>query len=230
MMRGATAPQHDFAAGSEVGGGSTQVLSSLFFLVVSVFVKEMRRSDDQYRLNARQRQQIDQIGQQFHFNLARPASSFDEITTCLKFHSLTDFIEEFDWKYADLDIIDRLQINHLYPESFCHYIDKSDTPLEEPGHLSPVTVAKVIEYGVNLLGSFIEAYVGANHVVGKGTDFSNFSQAVLESARGGFATCSLRELNWYAHFELLMRHPVVNAGVQFAAWHHYRLPEDLLSA
>ena len=25
--------------------------------------------------------------------------------------SLTDFIEEFDWNYADLDIIDRLQIN-----------------------------------------------------------------------------------------------------------------------
>jgi hypothetical protein len=63
-------------------------------------------------------------------------------------------------KYADLDIIDRLQIKHLDPESFCHYIDKSDTPLEEPGHLSPVTVAKVIQYGVDLLGSFIEAYVG----------------------------------------------------------------------
>jgi len=40
--------------------------------------------------------------------------------------SLTDFIEEFDWNYADLDIIDRLQIKHLDSESFCHYIDKSD--------------------------------------------------------------------------------------------------------
>jgi hypothetical protein len=33
-------------------------------------------------------------------------------------------------------------------------------PLQEPGHLSPVTVAKGIKYGVNLLGSFIEGYVG----------------------------------------------------------------------
>ena len=36
------------------------------------------------------------------------------------------FYEEFDWNYADLDIIDRLQIKHLDSESFCHYIDKSD--------------------------------------------------------------------------------------------------------
>jgi len=41
-------------------------------------------------------------------------------------------------------------------------------------------------------------------------------------ARGSFATCS-EEHNWYEHFELLMRHPVINAGVQIAAWHHYRL-------
>jgi hypothetical protein len=53
-------------------------------------------------------------------------------------------------------------------------------------------------------------------------------QAALEFARGSFATCS-EEHNWYEHFQLLMRHPVINAGVQIAAWHHYRLPEDLLS-
>ena len=37
-------------------------------------------------------------------------------------------------------------------ENFWPYIGKSEVPLEEPGHLSPVTVAKGIEYGVNLLG------------------------------------------------------------------------------
>jgi hypothetical protein len=47
-------------------------------------------------------------------------------------------------------------------------------------------------------------------------------------ARGSFATYS-EEHNWYEHFQLLMRHPIINAGVQIAAWHHYRLPEDLLS-
>ena len=188
----------------------------------------MRRSDNQYRLSARQRQQIDQIGQQFHFNLARPPSSFGEITTCLKFLSLTDFIEGFEWKYADLDIIDRLQIKHLDPESFWRYIAKSEVPIEESGHLSPVTVAKGIEYGVSLLGCFIEAYAGSKQGLGKEADFGTMTRAALEFARGAFAVCS-DEHNWYEHFELLMKHPVINAGVQIAAWHRYRLPEDLLS-
>src|ERR1700747_1410535 len=109
-------------------------------------------------------------------------------------------------------------------------IGKSEVPLEEPGHLSAVTVAKGIEYGVNLLGCFIEGYVGSNQALGKeaAAHFGKMTQAALEFARGSFATCS-EEHNWYEHFQLLMRHPVINAGVQIAAWHRYRLPEDLLS-
>ena len=105
----------------------------------------MPSSDDQHRLNARQRREIDQIGQKFHFNLAPPPSSLDEITTGPKFVSLTDFIEQFDWEYSDLDIVDLLEIKNLDAENFWRYIGKSEVPLEEPGHLSPVTVAKGIE-------------------------------------------------------------------------------------
>jgi len=54
----------------------------------------MSGSDDQHRLNSRQRREIDRIGQKFHFNLAPPPSSLDEITTGPKFVSLTDFIEQ----------------------------------------------------------------------------------------------------------------------------------------
>jgi len=190
----------------------------------------MPSSDDQHRLNARQRREIDQIGQKFHFNLAPPPSSLDEITTGPKFVSLTDFIEQFDWEYSDLDIVDRREIKHLAAENFWRYIGKSEVPLEEPGHLSAVTVAKGIEYGVNLLGCFIEGYVGSNQALSEEAEahFGKMTQAALEFARGSFATCS-EEHNWYEHFQLLMRHPVINAGVQIAAWHHYRLPEDLLS-
>jgi hypothetical protein len=152
----------------------------------------------------------------------------DEITTAPKFLSLADFIEDFDWKYSDLDIIDRLEIKHLAAENFWRYIGQSEVPLEEPGHLSAVTVAKGIEYGVNLLGCFIEGYVGSNQALGKEADFARMTHAALEFARGSFAARS-EEHNWYEHFQLLMRHPVINAGVQIAAWHHYRLPEDLLS-
>ena len=65
-----------------------------------------------------------------------------------------------------LDIVDRCEIKHLAAEDFWRYIAKSEVPIEESGHLSPVTVAKGIEYGVSLLGCFIEAYVGSNQGVG----------------------------------------------------------------
>jgi hypothetical protein len=81
-------------------------------------------------------------------------------------------------------------------------------PLEEPGHLSGVTVAKGIEYGVNLLGCFIEGYVGSNQALGKEADFGTMTRGALEFARGSFATCS-EEHNWYEHFQLLMQHPVM---------------------
>jgi hypothetical protein len=84
-------------------------------------------------------------------NLAPPPRFLDEITTG-KFVSLTYFIDQFDWKYSDLDVVDRREIEHLAAEDFWWYIVKSDEPLEKPGNLSAVTVAKAIEYGVNLLG------------------------------------------------------------------------------
>ena len=85
-------------------------------------------------------------------------------------------------------------------ENFWRYIAKSEVPIEESDHLSPVTVAKGIEYGVSLLGCFIEAYVGSKQGLGKDAAFGKITRAALEFARG-----------------------------TFAAWHRYRLPEDLLS-
>src|SRR5215467_4641447 len=131
--------------------------------------------------------------------LAPPPSSLDEITAGPKFVSLTDFIERFHWACSDLDIVDRREINHLDSENFWRCIGESEIPLEKPGHLSPVTVAKVIEYGVKLLGSFIEGYVGSNQALGKEADFGKMTRSALEFARASFATCS-EEHNWYEHF------------------------------
>jgi hypothetical protein len=93
----------------------------------------MPNSDDQYRLNSRQRREIDQIGQKFHFNLGPPPGSLDEVTTGPTFVSLAEFIEDFDWRYSDLDIIDRLEIKQLALENFWRYIAKSEVPIQEPG-------------------------------------------------------------------------------------------------
>jgi hypothetical protein len=120
-------------------------------------------------------------------DLALLPSSLDEITTGPKFVSLTDFIEQLDWEYSDLDIVDRREIKHLDAEDFWRYVGKSEVPLQEPGHLSPVTVAKGIEYGVNLLGFFIEGYVGSNQSLDKEADFGKMTRGALEFARGTFA-------------------------------------------
>jgi hypothetical protein len=53
-----------------------------------------------------------------HLNRAPPPSSLDESTTGTKFVSLSEFIQQCDWEYADLDIVDRLEIKHLAPENF----------------------------------------------------------------------------------------------------------------
>jgi hypothetical protein len=180
-------------------------------------------------LNPKQQQEINRIGQTSHFNLAPPPTSWDEVTKRPHYVSLTNFIDQTDWTYSDLDIVDRREIQCLADEDVWCYIVQSDIRLDQPGHLSAVTVAKAIQYGVNLLGVFIEIYLGQNQQLGKDTEtsFGKMADAALELASRTFASCP-SEHNWYEHFQLLIEHPVINAGVQIAAWNQYRLPDPLL--
>jgi hypothetical protein len=99
-------------------------------------------------------------------------------------------------------------------DSLCsHPCARSEMAIQEPGHLSPATVAKCIKYGVDLLGSFIEGYVSSKQTLGKEADFWGMTRGALEFAHVRFATCP-EEVNLYEHFELLMRHPVIEAGVR----------------
>ena len=178
----------------------------------------MSNSHGREWLNTKQRREIDRIDQKSH--VAPPSSSVEEITRAAKFVSLTDFIEQSDWEYSDLDIIDRREIESLGAETFWLYIGESDVPLEEPGHLSPVTVAKLIALGVELVGVFIEGAT-KNPALLSGTDFP---ARVIEWALGTAWMNVAEEANFGLHFQMLMRHPVINAGVRQASWHQYRLP------
>ena len=180
----------------------------------------MSNSHGRQWLNTKQRREIDRIDQKSHYNLAAPPSSVDEITRAAKFMSLTDFIEQSDWDYSDLDIIDRREIESLGAEMFWLYVGESDVPLEEPGQLSPVTVAKLIALGVELVGVFIEGAT-KNPVLLSGTDFP---ASVIEWALGTAWMNVPEKANFALHFQMLMRHPVINAGVRQASWHQYRLP------
>jgi hypothetical protein len=189
----------------------------------------MPNPDNPPRLNEKQRREIKQVGEAYQLNLAPPPTSWNEITSRPQFVSLETFIEQFNWTYSDLDIIDRREIKHLSTEDLCYYIFSSGIPVNEPAYLSPTTVAKAIAHGVNLLGSFIESYLGRNECFVRDTEpqFSKLARASLELACRRFASTD-REHNWYAHFQLLMQHPVIDTGVQIASWHQYRLPDTLL--
>jgi hypothetical protein len=122
-----------------------------------------------------------------------------------------------------LDIIDRREIKSLGAETFWPYIGESEVPLEEPDHLSPVTVAKLIELGVTMVGMWIESLYGHPEFF-SGPDFPS---SVIELALGQLDTAWIKipeEHNFALHFQMLMRHPVINAGVRQASWHRYRLP------
>jgi hypothetical protein len=89
--------------------------------------------------------------------MATPPKSLEEFfdQRVKKALTLTRFIEASQWNYAALDIVDRRpEIKELGTEDFWDCIGGSPVPLEDPGHLSPVTVGKVIEYGITLLEIF----------------------------------------------------------------------------
>jgi hypothetical protein len=92
---------------------------------------------------------------------------------------------------------------------------KARRPVEmRPGIVSGNKICqKTVSGDASLLGSFIEAYIASNPALDKDANFGTMTHASLEFARGAFATCS-GEYNWYEHFQLLMRHPIIKAGVR----------------
>jgi hypothetical protein len=95
----------------------------------------------------KQRREIEQVGHCDNLNFVQPPESIDDITGCArKVVSLAAFIESTDWNYVALDIVDRREIKIFSMEDFWRYIGESEVALEEPGQLSPVTVAKLVQY------------------------------------------------------------------------------------
>jgi hypothetical protein len=90
----------------------------------------MSAASKQPWLNAVQRRMIDSLSQRQPLNLAPPPKSLEDTTIRAgKFISLTAFIEDSDWDYAALDIVDRLEIRSFSIEDFWrakHYCCSAD--------------------------------------------------------------------------------------------------------
>jgi len=74
--------------------------------------------------------------------------------------TLAEFVRdcESEFPYAIQDLVDKLKLETFGAESFDHHIDRQ--LLATPGHLSAVTVAKLIQYCLLILESEAEILAG----------------------------------------------------------------------
>jgi hypothetical protein len=133
--------------------------------------------------------------------------------------SLAEFVRdcEKEFPYAILDLVDKLNLDSFSAESFDHHIDRN--LLATPGHLSAVTVAKLIQYCLQILESESEM------ITGSGADLGVVSMPNAHD----IATAMAVKVNRYKHrnkipeydhvgqFLSAIRHPVVGKAVSNAA-------------
>ncbi len=91
----------------------------------------------------------------FPYNFLTGARDSETKTTLAEF--VRDCENEFP--YAIQDLVDKLKLETFSAESFNHHIDRQ--LLATPGHLSAVTVAKLIHYCLLILESEAEIITSA---------------------------------------------------------------------
>src|ERR1700747_1053278 len=100
-------------------------------------------------VTAEQVTEINRIHFKFSYNFGPPPNPESKAT-------LAEFIRDQETEYpsAALDLVDKLKLDSFGPESFDRHIDRNI--LATPGHLSAVTVAKLIQYCLQILESEAE--------------------------------------------------------------------------
>jgi hypothetical protein len=158
----------------------------------------------------------------FPYNFA-PAPRPETKTT------LAEFVRdcESEFPYAIQDLIDKLKLDSLSAESFDHHIDRN--LLATPGHLSAVTVAKLIQYGLLILESEAEmiSREGPNLGTAGMPDAQEIAQAVAVKVNRYKNRSKIPE---YAHVEQFLsavKHPIVARAVSNAAINRWGVNESV---
>src|SRR5271157_5076474 len=100
-------------------------------------------------VTAEQATEINRIDFKYSYNFGPPPNPASKAT-------LAEFIRDqaAEYPYAALDLVDKLKLDSFGPESFDRHIDRN--MMATPGHLSAVTVAKLIQYCLLILESEAE--------------------------------------------------------------------------
>jgi hypothetical protein len=142
--------------------------------------------------------------------------------------TLAEFItdQEAEFPYAAMDLVDKLQLDSFGAESFARHIDRN--MLATPGHLSAVTVAKLIQYCLMILES--EAEMAKWRRVDGGVtgspDAQDLANAIAIKLNQYQDRDKILEYDHLAQFLAAVQHPIVGKGVANAAINRWGVCEN----
>ncbi len=155
---------------------------------------------------------INHISFDFPYNFAAPPKPETRL-------ALAEFIREAasEFPYAMRDLVDKLDQNYLSAELFDRYFDRA--LLATPGHLSAVTVAKLVHYCLQILESEAEILLWGriNRGVQGMPDANDIANALATRANRYSSTESVPEYDHVGQFLVAVKHPVVAKAVSNAA-------------
>jgi hypothetical protein len=169
--------------------------------------------------------EINRLHFSFPYNFS-PAPSTGTKTTLAE--HVRDYEREFP--YAIQDLVDKLKLDSLSAESFDRHIDRN--LLATPGHLSAVTVAKLIHYCLLILESEAEmiTWTRLDQGVSGVPDAHDIANAVAAKVNRYKDPSKIPEYDHLGQFLAAVRHPIVGRGVSHAAMNRWGGSERLGSS
>ena len=171
-------------------------------------------------VTAEQVTEINRIHFKYSYNFGPPPKPETKAT-------LAELIrdQESEYPYAVLDVIDKLKLDSFGAESFDRHLDR--TLLATPGHLSAVTVAKLIQFCLLILESEAEMVICQR--TGKGVtampDVQDIANAIAVKANQYKDRDKIPEYDYIAQLLAAVKHPTVGKGVSSAAINRWGMGE-----
>ena len=171
-------------------------------------------------VTAEQATEISRIHFNYAYNFGPPPQPEPKTT-------LADFIRdhEAEYPYAAVDLVDKLKLDSFGAESFHRHIDRK--MLATPGHLSAVTVAKLIHYCLLILESEAEMvrWQRTDRGVTSMPDAQDIANAIGIKANQYQHRDKIPEYDYIAQLLAAVKHPIVGKGVSSAAINRWGMSE-----
>ena len=174
-------------------------------------------------VTAQQATEINRIHFKYSYNFGPPPNPETKAT-------LAEFIrdQEAEYPYAVLDLVDKLKLDSFGAESFDRHLDRN--LLSTPGHLSAVTVAKLIQYCLLILESEAELVMWqrTDRGVLSMPDAQDIANAIAIKANRYKDRDPIPEYDHIAQLLAAVQHPIVGKGVSNAAINRWGLSDRKL--